>query len=566
MNCPVSLASANLGIWHGACSLNIDFLNTVTDMKVRREKPSKRLKHRVDAPLMVDLPEGEFKASDWSLGGFGIEGYTGVQKLGDIFAASLHLPFQGFGISFQADVEVKRLTESGSLGVEFTELGDREHELMRHFIDDLVRGSMTTVEDTILRIDTPVTPVSVEPEVNPASEVPFTRWPLKAIVMTGFYMTLGAIVVGYAALVFHSNFVRLEVTSAVVSAPVETILSTADGKIESISVNPGQLLPQRTAMISIDDNRLLQAVDMASIRVDRATVALRQKQKIFQSEAAKLKDYSSIAKAQIDRTSTRIKALQERSSLAFAQEERFSTLFNEGWTTRSKLDEVQSQHAELAAELEEARQLMHERRMLLDSIEQGRFYTGDKFDGRLQEAKAELDFAVDEVMLAKDELSALLNHKKRLELYAPGEGRIIRFLKNSGSSVKRGEEIALFEHNVARTIEAYLTQDEILEVGFGNMATVFFPSLDASVQAFVTNIDRASGYVNEKETRYQWRAAEDRTARVTLQFTDIPLEDIRNRFAPGLPAIVIFERQNIDDRIHSIRNQIRKEAASGTKT
>ena len=535
-------------------------------MKVRRENPSKRLKHRVDAPLMVELPEGNFKANDWSLGGFGLENYEGEQKLGDIFPATLHLPFQGFGISFQTDVEIKRLTDTGSLGLEFVELGDREHELMRHFIDDLVRGSMTTVDDTILRIDTPITPVSVDPDPSPVSDVPIHRWPLKAILMTAFYLTLGSLVVGYSALLFHSNFIRLEVSSAVVSAPVETILATADGQIESISVNPGELLAPHTTMISIDDNELLQAVDMAQISVDRAIVGLREKKQIFQSEAAKLKDYSSIAKAQIERTSTRIKALQKRSSLAMAQEKRFSTLYKEGWTTRSKLDDVQSQHAELAAELEEARQLMHERRMLLDSIEQGRFFTGDRFDGRLQEAQAELDYAVDEVMLAKDELTALLNHKKRLGLYAPGEGRIIRFLKNSGSSVKRGEEIALFEYNIARTIEAYLTQDEILEVGFGNLATVFFPSIDTSIEAYVTNIDRASGYVNEKETRYQWRAEEDRTARVTLQFVDLPIEDIRRRFSPGLPAIVIFERQNIDDRLHSINIQIRNNPGLGEET
>jgi hypothetical protein len=38
-------------------------------------------------------------------------------------------------------------------------VGNREREIMAYFIDELVRGSMTSVDDVILRLDSPVTPV-----------------------------------------------------------------------------------------------------------------------------------------------------------------------------------------------------------------------------------------------------------------------------------------------------------------------------------------------------------------------------------------------------------------------
>ncbi len=491
----------------------------------------------------------------------GFEATTAIRSLagpnvGDEIQCTLHIPFQGFEVSFELEARVMRISESGELSAAFTKVGDREREIMTHFVDELVRGSMTSVDDVILRLDSPVTPVSTKPDVNPAEQVPARRRPWRVWAMSAFYLTAGLGVVGYAMLVFYVNFLRLEVDTAVVSAPIEPILAASDGKIEKIAVEMGAKVTAETPLIIIEDPKLEEAMDLAAIQVDRTIMELTAKQKELQAEQERLRDYRTIALSQLERINVKIRSLEQRTELARRQAERFRTLARGGWTTKSKLDEVTSAHTALAGDLEEARLLREERRLSLKNIDKGRFYTGGKLEGRLKELQAAVDFHWDRVRLAKDELTALERHRERLILSAPTTGRIVKLLRTTGSSVKRGEELALFERDEVRIIEAFLTQEEVLEIGLEDTATVYFPSIDQRVAAVVLAIDRTTGYIDEIESRYQWRGPKDRSAKVTLRFLDIESDVIRKRFKPGLPAVVVFERRNTDEVNRRIKDNI----------
>ncbi|MBL6946887.1 MAG: PilZ domain-containing protein [Rhodospirillales bacterium] len=534
-------------------------------MKVRRERPSQRLHHRVSAPVLIDMPEGTFVATDWSLGGFGIEGYKGGAMAGDEVACTLHLPFQGFDIAFPVKIRIVRVVEDGGIGVEFTEVGDREHELMAHFVDDLVRGTMTNVGDTILRIDSPVTPVSTKPDPNQGEAIPVKRWSWKVFAMTGFYFSAGLAVLVYAGLVFTSNFLRLEVDTAVVSAPMEPVLASTDGRVKMVNAAAGQFVRREDTLMTIEDPKLQQAIELAKIQVDRLTMNLIARQKELKAEKEKLRDYQSVAINELSRMDAKIRALEEQVSLVGNQVRRFNKLLDEGWTTRSKLDEIEAEYARLSGKLQEARLLRRERQKLLGRIGEGRYFTGEKFEGRTQELQAAVDLAWDEVMLAKDELVALQRRLDRLVLAAPTNGRIIKLLKSVGSTVRHGEQVALFERDEARIVEAFLTQEEVLEIGLGDEAWAYFPSLDTRVRVFVTDIDRTTGYVDEMGARYQWRGPKDRSARISLIFADLPPEVIRRRFLPGLPVVVTFSRRETSEVGFRIKDGI-KRAFKGERT
>lgn len=532
-------------------------------MKVRRERPSQRLNHRVSAPIRVDIGDASYDVVDWSLGGFSLSGFDGPAGVGDVITVTIHVPFQGFEIAFAADGEIKRRGDNGDLGVAFVELGERERELMTHFIDSLVRGSMSVVDDTILRIDTPVTPVSTKPDPNPTEALPVRRWPFKALMMSAFYFSAGLAVLGYAFLVLHANFVRLEVQSAVVSAPVQPILATTDGLVKTVLIPQGDMVERHAPLMAFSNPVLRQRIDMARVRVDRALLTMRAKEKELDAERDKFGDYQLIAQSEVERITARIRSLQERAALARAQVERFTTLRREGWATQSKLDGVLLEYETLRGELEEARLLMHQRRALLDSIEAGRFFDGNRLEGRLQELQAVAELAADEVMLAKDELTTLLRQRDSLTIPAPHDGRMLALYKTNGATVKRGEQVALFERNEARTIEAYMTQEEVLEIGLGDEATAFFPSLDRKTRIVVTEIDRTKGYLDEVSSRYQWRGPKDRTAQVTLQFVAMPLNEVRTSFPPGLPVVVIFERRGTDVRFSTVKSWFQSDDKAG---
>ena len=236
-------------------------------VKVRRERPDQRRHHRVTAPLYVTYAGHRVKAADWSLGGLRIEEFPGdVPTQLAALDLVLTLPFQGFDVTFDAKAEVVRSNADARMfAVRFTELGERERELMSHFLEELVRGSMVDVEDTIQRIDVPVTPASLKPDPNPLQQLPTRRWPVKMVAMSAIYAVAGVLVFGYTAVLAYSNFFRMEVRTAVITAPIETVTATADGRVEWTDVKPGDRVKAGEVVVKLIDSQLQRELELAEI-------------------------------------------------------------------------------------------------------------------------------------------------------------------------------------------------------------------------------------------------------------------------------------------------------------
>jgi len=521
---------------------------------IRREKPSQRLHHRVTAPLRVDLEEGRYDAVDWSLTGFGIEDYDGSCAPGDILSCTLHLPFQGFSISFACDVTVVRRSHDGHVGVTFNALGERETEIMRHFVDDLLRGAMVSAADTILRIDTPVTPVPTTPDEGAQAGKPLRRWSLKALMMTTFYSVAGLGVIAYAVLALYANFWRLEIESAVVSAPVQEIIAAADGRLTSPAAEVGVLVTAEAPLFGIQDPGFRETVERAEIAVERAAAELQAKREELAAERARLNDYRDIALRQLQQSEVSVRSLEEQIALIEEEMKRATAPGRDGGGR--SVTSLPRQHAALLGELDRARLLLDERNRLVRSFEDGRYFNNDNIEGRLNELAAAVSLHQSRVELADAELEALRRRQKSLTIVAPASGRLLQVTQAPGGYVRRGDHVALFERDEARTIQAFLTQEEVLEVGLDDGATVFFSSLDQRVRAVVVAIDMTTGFVDEMDAQYTWRGPRDRSAMVTLAFVGLDAGTVRRRFPAGLPATVIFQRRNTDELTSSLADRM----------
>lgn len=511
-------------------------------MKITREKPCSRRHHRVTAPLDVEIDGMSYRAVDWSLGGFRLGTVLSDDTApGKRVSCGVTVPFQGFNIRFDVDATVVWISvERQEIGFQFDGLGGREKELLSHFLEELVRGSMTPIGDTILRIDTPVTPVSTRPDPNPATEVPVRRWPIKTMAMTLLYFSLGAVLVGYIGLATYANFFSLEVESGVVSAPIERLVATTDGRIQSVRVAIGAKVNKDTPLIVVEDAKIEEHIALAQIRIERVRAELATNETQLSVEREKLVDYKSLAMKAVANAGARVQSLEKQCRFAHTQVARLEKLMNRGYITRRQLDEALSKLAALDGDLNSARIELRGRRDMLAAVQRGRFYTGDRFEGETKELEAEVDRFKREVTLATQELLALYEHRQRLVLRAPTDGRLLEMLKSEGSTAKRGEAIALFERDEHRLVDVFLTQNEALEVKIDTPARVYFPSKDVVVDAMVVSIDRTTSYLDEVDSRYNWRGPKDRTAVASLRITGIDANQVRDRFTPGLPAIVVF--------------------------
>lgn len=247
-------------------------------MKISREKACQRLHHRVHTPLHLQIDGHDYDAQDWSLGGFCVSQWDRSDNevtLRQHLPCKFELPFQGFEIAFDIEIEIIRIDhDNHQMAAQFVQLDERQVELMSHFVEQLVRGSMTPIQDTILRIDSPVTPVSTKPDPSPLAEVPVQRLPIRLISMTLVYLLLGLSLFSVALITVYDNFLSLKVSNAITSVPVEPIVSLIDGRIQEVNIGVDQPLQEGQSMLSIESPDLKKRIEESKLFIEQKKLEL----------------------------------------------------------------------------------------------------------------------------------------------------------------------------------------------------------------------------------------------------------------------------------------------------
>lgn len=528
-------------------------------VKVIRERSDQRRHHRVTAPLFVEFDGHRVKATDWSLGGLRIDAFPGtLPDVGASVTLGISIPFQGFDVNFKCQAEVvRRLQDSKTFAVRYTEIGDRELGLMEHFIDELIRGSMVDVRETIQRIDVPVTPASTKPDPNPLAKVPISRWPTRTIAYAALYLTIGLFVFGYAAVIAYTNFVRMEVDSAVIASPIESVRSQVNGRISYGKYRPGDQVPKGALLLSVVDNDLERQIDLATIDIKDKTAQLAASERQLLEELARVDAFSKVESKNLDQLTLEIQSLDAQAKAATALHRRLDHLFKQGLTTATQVENAEKQMI-AAQKLAQAKSVELQTRQSLATYNAGsRLYNGQGFMGERAKVEAQAMLARDHVGIAERKLQALLDHRDRLAVYAPYAGMLQELPRPDGSMVRLGDVIAVVENPRSREIWAFLRQDEVLSVGLGDEVKIYLPGLSELRQARVLRIDRTIGFVNEMNATYVWRAPRDRSAKVILEFIDKGTRPENDSYRTGMPAVAIFSTRPtnylIGDMMHRFR-------------
>jgi multidrug resistance efflux pump len=387
-------------------------------------------------------------------------------------------------------------------------------------------------------------------------------------------MTMGLLwaIAGGAAIVYggalvYANVVRLEVDAAVIAGAVEPIRAPSDGVMLGVGIKPGSTVANGSRLAKIHDPEVERQVSLASVQLERARHALRQQEAHLASEKAKRDDTLVITQAELKAVQAEIASLEEQLVTAKARVERVGGLFAQGFAARQKLEDHTNQHAILNAQLKRARIVEEQRRALVASAAAGRFFDGNRITGNLAELEAAVQRARAEIDVATEELRVWQERRATAVVTATGDGRILRVLHGEGSAVRAGDTVAVYERNGERTINAFLTQSEVLRVSVGDEASVYIPALRLRLSAHVVAIDRAAGFLDDVESRYTWRQARDsgvrqgdldRSARAVLRLDNDQAEQLRRDLEPGTPAVVSFQRRSLDTVLGDFRTVERK--------
>ncbi|KUO67795.1 MAG: hypothetical protein APF80_00715 [Alphaproteobacteria bacterium BRH_c36] len=531
---------------------------------INRERPDQRRHHRLTAPLFVEVHGHRVRAADWSLGGLRIEDFPGdLPSVGTVIDLAMTLPFQGFDVAFRATAEVVGVHPArGMFTVQFIELGDRERELMAHFIEELIRGHMGDAADTIQRIDVPVTPASLKPE-SPAAEhgkLPWRRWPVKTVALSTFYIVLGLVVFSYAGILTYANFFRMEVSTAVITAPLETVEAQADGHLEFVGLKPGDSVRSGDVLLNLIDGKLEREIELAEIAVEERKAKLIYFKRRQADELERVKGFASIEMKNVEQARLSLEASDASLQAASDQYARLKILYDKGFATQSRLDEAQEKMVTLDKQLASRRIELATRVGLAEDDIGKRLYTGDDLIGNSGELDAEVRLAEHEIALTQQRYIANLKMRDSLAVRAPFDGTILKLPRFDKAAVRRGDVIAVLEQRRNRQVTAFLTQDEVAKVGLGDEALIYLPALGETLTGRVTSIDRTSGFIREQEQRanpgYAWRGPTDRSAQVSISFDDNAVLRDFERYRSGLPVTVIFEQRTQNSILSGIARKL----------
>lgn len=508
-------------------------------MQVIRERPAAARAFPITAPARVAIGAGEaVPAIEWSRLHVLVPAQVAGTPPPAQTSLTLILDFQGYEIAVPAVAE--RVVEAGDADdvarYEFTDLDARGAELIELFVADIVRGRMSSAGETLLRIDTPVEPISTAPDPKPTTDTPARRsW--RPAIMTVFYLMVGIGLFGYVGMLIYANFVRLEVETGVVSRPVTVVPMPHDGLVVDLAAGAETRLAAGALVARLADPELEARIDTKRIELNAAADAAERLAREIEVRSAQLEDYRLISRTERESADAEVAAREEERRTAALAVERARTLVDKGHAPKRDLDDAKAALALAEARLTSA-ELTVERRGALEVAGRVRHHNGREFVVDLDLLRVEMEEADAAVERASAELAVLLERRAGQEVRAPWGARVVEVMQQPGARLLRGAPLVALERDVPPTVEAFLTQEEVLEIGLGDTADIYLPALDRRVPARVEAVDRTSGFVDEQDSQYTWRGPADRSARVTLvlgpEAVDLP---------SGLPAVALFHRR-----------------------
>lgn len=516
---------------------------SISTLHIRREPPSQRRFYRLAVPLMVTIDTHHYKTMDWSLGGFALANFKQHVAVDQEIIATVAINFQGFHVTFETKIRVLRIDAGAStMGASFIGLDAKRAELLQHFSDGLISGTMKSVNDTIRRIDIPVTPVSEKPD-TPYADGRKKSW--RRIAIGSTYLLLG-IGLGYYALTsVYATAFRLRVDTAALMVPGQSALSTTAGVVEQVYYQVGDMVEAGTPLVRIRDERISEPIEMARIEILDARADLDDKRAKLQAQRDKLQSYKRIGidKAEAKRAS--IESIKKR--LAFS-ENRATTLresYTRGGVSNYLVQEAEQRSASDRAELDAAlSELQMAERDVVDTTK-GRFFTNHRFEGEVVELSSVVKYAEQRVTLLEDKLAVLKRRERGLMITAPVSGQISHLHVINGVTVDRGAPVAFIETPGARTVEVFLTQQQLDEVAVGQKADVYVPTRHETITSRVASIDIDSTSNGDEKRQHiaHGHGASLPVARAQLEL-DTPEERASafRMLAGGTPLIVEFHR------------------------
>jgi multidrug resistance efflux pump len=521
----------------------------MSSVSVRYDRASARRHQRVTAPARVEIDGRQYATKDWSVGGFRVLEFEGDPRAGELRPIRFYVNFQGFEIGFEAQAKVCAYDEAKhSISAEFMGLGQRETELLRHFVMGVSSGEMTSVSETLVHMDSP-TAVANWGRPPLAGADPLAQETLKkrSKFTAALYFAVGPLVAGYVLLSGYQSLFRMDLENAVVVRPTETVVAQGIGYVESMQVQEGQVVSAGQPLFTLMDEDQGRDLDGRKHDLELARLELETARTANASAKEQLHIYQGISRHKQQAASERVKSLEIEAESAEKNLVRVQAIVGAGLDSPAELDKAKALYANVKGELDQARPELELANDAVRAADRGSFYDGFRLidegpaaDLREREAEAH-------VKLAEQQVTSFHEGTGRTTYKAPFAGRVVRMTKSPGSTVDRGETLALLERvDDPPRVFALLNQDQVTRVRLGEIGTVRVPTVQQRFRAVVIRSDKAGAIPGGVLTDLLANASKGPRPTDPSGYVELELKPLtpaaKTALRAGMPAIVSLPR------------------------
>lgn len=521
----------------------------MSSVTVRYDRASARRHQRVSAPARVEIDGRQYPTKDWSVGGFRLLDFAGDPRGDEPRPIRFYLNFQGFEIGFEAQARICAFDEAGrSISAEFLALGERETELLRHFVMGVSSGEMTSVSQTLVHMDGP-TSVASWGRAPVAGADPLAQEAMRkrSRLTAALYFAVGPIVAGYVLLTGYQSLFRIDIDNAVIVRPTETVVAQGVGYVESMQVKDGQVVSAGQPLFTLMDQDQGRDLESRKHDLELARVDLQTARAANTSAKEQLQIYWGIALHKQQSAAERVAALEVETESAAKNLARVQAIVDAGLDSPAELDKAKALYARVKGELDQARPELELANDAVRAAERGSFYDGFRLIDEGPAAERREREAAARVKLAEQQVVSFHEGTGRTTYRAPFAGRVVRATKSPGSTVNRGETLALIERmDEPPRVFALLNPDQMTRVRLGEQGTVRVPTVQQRYRAVVVRSDKSGAIPGGVVTDLLANAARAPRTAEPAGYIELELRPLtpaaRDALRAGMPAIVNLPR------------------------
>lgn len=365
-----------------------------------------------------------------------------------------------------------------------------------------------------------------EPGVRPAGvSRRMIRWLVVLLALTMLIVAVWVFSTHRAQNVISRNaFVKMELTE---------VGARFDGRIVSVEAAPGTRVSAGQVIARLDDGHLRAQEAEAKANIASLERTLVQETAAIEQERKTLAVAYRETKARAEATSSEVQVAKIRIAETQEYSRIRQELFKSGMISAEALREA------------------NVRKQLAQEQLSGAQSNASAADAAVRNAELNisgiairqqrLGILSSEINAAKAKLARVQADLESTVIRAPTDGTIVRWLINTGGSVRTGIPIVNMVIGGDRWVEAWIDEDELEQVHIGSAAKVTFPSLPG--QQFEGVIERIGATTDLEEPVVA--VPEPRTTRIhsaPIIAAIIRLSNPPTSLLPGLSAVVDINR------------------------